>query len=204
MSSFIEPMDISFDYTAPHTVVVLGPPRSGTSMIAGILRILGVYMGQCNESNNEDPRFNKRHSIESIRALITANNAAHPQQWGWKEPSTHIYFTEVADLVRTPFFVVSYRNIMASAASKLKHTDSGDVGKLTGSYASHYLRISKLLNNSPAPRLYVNFEKALQDPLGLAEHLSQRFFGVALDRDMHDKITRYCAPGAYKPISDFL
>ncbi|MDG1118553.1 MAG: hypothetical protein P8N72_15725 [Flavimaricola sp.] len=41
MSSFFEPQkDLMFDNTQPHTIVVMGPPRSGTSMVAGILRLL--------------------------------------------------------------------------------------------------------------------------------------------------------------------
>ena len=85
MSSFFEAKEVPFDHTAPHTVVVMGPPRSGTSMVSGILRLLGIYMGNCNTANNEDPRFNKKRGTESIRALIAQNNATYPV-WGGKNP----------------------------------------------------------------------------------------------------------------------
>ena len=39
------------------TVVVLGVERGGTSMAAGIIRALGVDMGQRAGLNHEDPRF---------------------------------------------------------------------------------------------------------------------------------------------------
>lgn len=202
-SSFSEPKKVAFDHTAPHTVVIMGPPRSGTSMVSGILRLLGIYMGQCNTANNEDPRFNKKRGTDKIRTLIAANNAAYPV-WGWKEPSTHTYYDDVADLVRTPYLIVVCRNILGSAASKLKHTGDGDMARLLGSYANHYMKIGKLANQTDAPCLYINYDKAVSDPVALAEYLSQRLLGKALDDDMKDRITRYCAPGEYKSIEDFL
>ena len=203
MSNYIDSGTGSFDQTSPHTIVVLGPPRSGTSMISGILRLLGIYMGECNISNNEDPRFNKTQGAKSIRSLIAANNATHPV-WGWKEPSTHIYYENVADLVRNPFFIVVCRNILGSASSKLKHTGDGDIARLVGGYAGHYLKISKPVNHSNAPCIYINYDKALSDPVALADHLSRRFMDQPLDANKHDRIARYCVPGNYKSIDDFI
>jgi hypothetical protein len=192
-----------FDRTAPHTIVVLGPPRSGTSMVAGILRLLGIYMGECNVSNNEDPRFKKTQGVDKIRALIADNNAAH-QVWGWKEPSTHMYYGDIADQLRAPFHIVVCRNVLGSVSSKLKHTGQGDVAGLMRSYAAHYVKIGTLVNQSNAPCLYVNYDTALADPIALAHDLSERFLGKPLDADLAQCITRYCVPGAYKSINDFL
>lgn len=204
MTSYFETNIEQYDHTAPNTVVVLGPPRSGTSMISGILRLLGVYMGECNNKNNEDPRFNKRKSVASIRSLIEENNEAYPVQWGWKQPSTYHYYDQVADLVRSPIFIVSYRNILASSASKLKHTDSGDIGRLVGGYARNYLRLAKLLKEHDGPRILVNYEKVLEDPIALGEALSKRLLGKDLSPEVRGKLEAYCAPGSYKPIEDYL
>ncbi|MEP5154747.1 hypothetical protein [Planktotalea sp.] len=204
MSSYVEINIDQYDQTAPNTIVVLGPPRSGTSMISGILRLLGIYMGECTNTNNEDPRFNKRQSVESIRELIGSNNQDYPQQWGWKQPSTYLYYDKVADVVRAPIFIVSYRNILASSASKLKHTDTGDIGRLVGGYARNYLRIAKLLKEHDGPRILVNYEKVLEDPIALGEALSKRLLGKDLSPEVRGKLEAYCAPGSYKPIEDYL
>lgn len=203
MSCFFDPSGPSFDRTSPHTIVVLGPPRSGTSMVSGILRLLGIYMGDCNVSNNEDPRFKKTQGTVKIRSLIADNNQVFPV-WGWKEPSTHTYYDGIADLVRAPFFIVVCRNILGSVSSKLKHTGVGDVAQLTRSYAAHYVKIGKLVHTTKAPCLYVNYDTALIDPIALAQDLSQRLLGQPLNDDMIRRITRYCTPGAYKSINDFL
>jgi hypothetical protein len=203
MTSFFETHTAPFDRREPHTVIVLGPPRSGTSMISGILRLMGMYMGECNTANNEDPRFNKRNSVGSIRKLIEKNNDQRPV-WGWKEPSTHTYLSSVLDSVRNPFFIVSVRNVLAAAGSKLKHTDSGDVEQLIGAYSRHYMNISTLLRSIEAPTIFVNFEQAVTDPLELIDHLSDRLQGSSLDTETRDRIIQYCLPTGYKAISDFI
>lgn len=203
MSSFFEPpKDLIFDNTQPHTVVVLGPPRSGTSMVAGILRLLGIYMGQCNVKNHEDSRFNQKESIESIRALIHENNENFPI-WGWKEPSTHKYWEEVEDVVRKPYFIGVYRNILSSAASKLKHTGTADLLSMPRSIATHYQKISTLMMKPEIPCLFVNYDEVISDPVELAGFLSLRLQGKALEDDMAERIALFCAPGQYKSIQDF-
>ena len=44
-------------------VILHGVPRSGTSMISGTLRLMGVYMGEVNAKNHEGPRFNAKKMI---------------------------------------------------------------------------------------------------------------------------------------------
>ncbi|WP_281858578.1 hypothetical protein [Litoreibacter halocynthiae] len=161
-------------------------------------------MGECYVANNEDPRFNERLSVDSIRALIAENNTSYPV-WGWKEPSTHTYFNEVSDLVRTPFFIAVYRNILGSASSKRKHTEEDvNFAKLAKTYATHYVKISGLLKRANGPCFYVKYNETLSAPLALAGNLSERLRGEALSSDMSDRIARYCTPGEYKSINDFL
>ena len=172
-------------------------------MVAGILRILGIYMGQCNVKNHEDPRFNQKQSIDLIRALITSNNANFPI-WGWKEPSTHRYWDKVEDVVRNPYFIGVYRNILSSAASKLKHTGSADLLSMPGSIAAHYQKISALMMKPEIPCLFINYDEVLSDPVELAKFLSLRLKGQALEESMAERIALFCAPGVYKSIEEFL
>ncbi|NDV51659.1 hypothetical protein [Salipiger sp. PrR003] len=203
MTSFIETTVSSSDSAQPPTVIVLGPPRSGTSMISGILRLLGIYMGECNPKNNEDQRFNKTNDTADIEALISQNNTSHGI-WGWKHPSTHIYYESIAGSVRNPFFIASFRNVLDAAASKLKHTGSGDPLDLIRPYASHYVKISSLIAESGRPCIYVNYDKAAADPVPLAEHLAQRLLGRTLEDRERKKVTEYCTPGSYKSIDELL
>lgn len=84
-----------------NSIVVCGSPRSGTSMISGILRTMGVDMGNdyCDPDNNEDSRYlihNGNRAIfhdnttfteylEKITPLISEQNSK--RLTGWKDPA---------------------------------------------------------------------------------------------------------------------
>jgi len=204
MSSFFEPQkDLMFDNTQPHTIIVMGPPRSGTSMVAGILRLLGVHMGRCKYKNHEDLRFDKRQSITSIRTRINNTNNKYPI-WGWKHPTTHEYWEEVADVVRNPYFIGVYRNILSSPVSKLKNTGTVNLLSMPRSIAVHYQKISTLMMKPEIPCLFINYDEVLADPVELARFLSLRLIGKPLEESMAERVALFCAPGSYKSIEEFL
>lgn len=188
---------------SPSTLVVIGPPRSGTSMVAGIIRLLGVYFGECTPRNNEDPNFNAKRPIESIRGKIAEYNGTHPKLWGWKAPTTHKYYAEVADLVRSPVFVVVYRNILSSIKSKVKHTGEGEFDKLSRAYANHYVGISRLTSSDYGPTLHLSYEEAVKNPVALASELSELIYGKPMDKNMEQMVADYCTPGSYKTFKEF-
>lgn len=71
----------------PEAVVVLGPHRSGTSMIAGLLKILGVYLGPDHELMTPHPENEKGYFEHSEICLI---NMLLLQSFGgdwWNPPS---------------------------------------------------------------------------------------------------------------------
>ena len=94
-------------YTESHqrTVIVLGVPRGGTSMVAKILSVLGVFMGDKLGATYEDPDFfrvmqrfgnmppwrrkwhflQRRKVLSDIQSLVAQRNVDH-EVWGWKFP----------------------------------------------------------------------------------------------------------------------
>ena len=66
------------------TLVVLGVERGGTSMVAGVLRALGVPMGDRAGLNHEDPAFLK-DDPDKLRRAIRTRNKQH-DMWGFKVP----------------------------------------------------------------------------------------------------------------------
>ena len=107
------------------TFIIIGPPRSGTSMLSGCLKIMGVYMGESNALNHEDPRFNARNNPSEIRRIIEEINL-RKEVWGWKDPSTHKYLSDVIERVRNPILIVSCRNPFDAARSKIVRTSDTD------------------------------------------------------------------------------
>src|SRR5687768_290341 len=82
----------------PHsggTFVVLGAPRGGTSMVAGALHHLGLFMGQpLSQGSYEDATLItaiSRQNLGTVKKTIAARNREHAV-WGWKQPAQVDYF----------------------------------------------------------------------------------------------------------------
>ena len=134
------------------TVVVLGAFRGGTSMVAGALKALGVFMGerfssQSEYDNEEDLEFSdllhndellKRAAasgevseadfgpLDGVNALVRRRNEAH-WLWGWKYPGTVLWLlhTGLAGRLRNPHFVTVFRDPLAVCQHEL------DVGRIS-------------------------------------------------------------------------
>jgi hypothetical protein len=67
------------------TVVVLGPPRSGTSTMGGLLSILGVDMGRVREPKLKNPKgfYEDRDFLNLIDGIY---EQADPESSGWSPP----------------------------------------------------------------------------------------------------------------------
>jgi hypothetical protein len=99
------------------TYIVMGCKRGGTSLVAGILRILGVYMGdEFIDDNHEDQEFRKKSTKEIIN-LIEKRNREY-EIWGWKDPESIDYIHHVLPYLVNPVFILVYRDPMAIAMSE--------------------------------------------------------------------------------------
>jgi hypothetical protein len=121
------------------TVVVLGTYRGGTSMVAKMLRDLGVPMGWCQigpsdpYDSAEDAEFRdllhrmdlldktqlsaydfSSAGLDALTGLIWRRDAAH-QIWGWKFPGTvkWLLHSGLAARLRNPHFITVFRDPLA-------------------------------------------------------------------------------------------
>lgn len=63
------------------TFIVFSVMRGGTTMVAGLMRALGIFMGdEINENNQESMSFNSK-SHDDMRAKINTLNQSHAV-WG--------------------------------------------------------------------------------------------------------------------------
>lgn len=110
---------------AQKTYVVLGSPRGGTSLIAGSLKVLGVYMGENPTEQYEDPDFKltPREAAlarKRLSPVIARRNREH-EFWGWKLPNNIYYIREVVGALINPVFIFVYRSPLEIARSSCKH-----------------------------------------------------------------------------------
>lgn len=83
-------------------IVVIGTARGGTSMVAGVLSRLGVYMGdRANHPVYEDVRLSEafeKKQIARFKHIVEEYSMKHTH-WGWKRPSTIDHLSEVNSLL---------------------------------------------------------------------------------------------------------
>ena len=157
------------------TFVVLGAPRGGTSMVAGALHHLGLFMGQpLAPATYEDTALisainNRKLGI--IRRTISERNDRYPI-WGWKQPSHFDYFVEnVVPLLKNPVFIVVYRDLVATA-NRNRIAVGADLVASMEATARLYDRITRFVSTTTSAVMVLSYEKALNDGAGFVAALA--------------------------------
>ena len=168
------------------TVVVLGVERGGTSMVAGVVRALGIEMGPRAGLNHEDPLF-LTEDHELLKKRIATRNAENAT-WGFKVPKATMHLEFFEGVLRKPVYLVAYRNSLAVADSWMQR----GAGQLTGvlkRVQTYQDALLKLYETSSAPILLINYERAVQDGSSQAQFVDEliAFLGVSVDSAARDR-----------------
>ncbi|MCP4748085.1 MAG: hypothetical protein GY874_18405 [Desulfobacteraceae bacterium] len=144
------------------TFIVLGAPRGGTSMIAGLLRLFGIYMGNKLGHQHEDPQFRKETTLDTKIDQIEKNNKSH-KKWGWKLPNTIYYYEDIKNHIINPVFVVIYRNPLSIAMSSADRDNRDFRFKLAEVPINHYRKMHNLISNNPdVPSVMISYDEAIR------------------------------------------
>ncbi|HEX2176832.1 MAG TPA: hypothetical protein VHG70_13070 [Nocardioidaceae bacterium] len=190
---------------AQRTYVILGTRRGGTSMIAGVARALGLDLGELgNRKNNEDPRFQNR-PVEKMRDSISQRND-EADVWGWKFPAAGNYLPDVWASLRNPYFLIVYRDPIASALSQSRFDRPR--ARRTERLSIHESSANSNLNTGFAlavdrPCLLVSHERATHDPNALIDDIAEFLEVSDVSADLRERILEYVKPGHYKVFDDF-
>jgi hypothetical protein len=168
---------------AKRTLIVTGIARSGTSLVAGLLRQSGVFMGQhLHEVVDEDAAMLEAlHSrdMTMLDSLIGERNAAH-DLWGFKLPNLHAFLEhqEIARF-RNPHLIVIFRDPVAVAVRNALSEHYPEMQALTSATNAAY-SLSRFVERVGCPVLLLSYEKALLFPGMLIDNLLA-FCGLRLD-----------------------
>ena len=99
------------------TIVVMGLARSGTSMMATILKTLGVFIGDSlTKGSLEDKEISNLMEAssddETLKKIISQRNKSH-KIWGWKRPGAFKKIAKYENLLRNPFYIFMTRDLAA-------------------------------------------------------------------------------------------
>lgn len=159
------------------TVVVLGVERGGTSMAAGIVRALGVDMGQRAGLNHEDPRFITDEDIK-LEKLITQRDK-ESDIWGFKMPKAVNKLAFLEKKLRNPYLIIVHRNL-AAVADSWNQRGAGQYLDVIERALNYHQLIADHLKKSKRPALIVNYEQSVKDKQETVKKIA-KFLGLEID-----------------------
>jgi hypothetical protein len=197
----------------PHTVVVLGAARGGTSMVAGVLRILGIDMGEhVDGDNNEDQVFvvhrgdrgiftdktkaqHKAAYLESIGRHIAERDREN-RTWGWKDPLAPYYVSEIVSNLQQPAFIFVARDPIAIAIRESNEERSQDPGATLAyilNAVTEYKAIAQFLAGRAQGSLLISYERALRQPKSTVSGIRD-FLCLSPDEAAETKAAAFISP----------
>lgn len=149
--------------SAQRTIVVLGSPRGGTSMVSATLRKLGVMMGEKLGHQHEDRNFRRDVPLPMMIETIQHRNREH-DVWGWKLPNSVYYVEDLLPYLRNPHFVAIFRNPYSISRSSAERDRRDYEVNLLQVAANHTKKVVDLLARLKAPAALTAFESAMANP----------------------------------------
>lgn len=178
------------------TLLITGVARSGTTMIASVLRSAGVFLGEyLHEAVHEDSRMLGilQHGDERmLRDLIAERNAEHVT-WGFKLPTLHALMRyNWVGYFRQPRLIIIYRDPVAIAVRDSLSEHFEERQSLIS--ATHAMTsLAMFADRANCPTLMLSYEKAIMDPEGML-HTLLGFCGLPWDPETITSLAREVRP----------
>lgn len=154
-------------------IVVVGTARGGTSMIAGALAKLGVFMGdRAAPPVYEDVRLSEafeKKDDESIKS-ITSEYSINHERWGWKRPSSINYLEYVEKQIDSPSYIFVFKDILSIAQRNSISMLSDILPSMEGAL-KQYGSCLNFLKNGNHHAMLVSYDKAVTSPAILIDSL---------------------------------
>lgn len=154
-------------------VVVIGTARGGTSLIAGVLNKLGVFMGdRASPPVYEDVRLSEAIEAKDVvlaRRIIAEYRGSHAK-WGWKRPSAIECLNKVDSLFGAPNYIFIYKDIF-SIAQRNAISMSNEIIPGMERALREYEKTLFFLKSVNPHALLVSYDKALLFPDELVDNI---------------------------------
>jgi hypothetical protein len=147
----------------PKTLVVVGVGRGGTSIVAGALAALGVFMGDGSEPPVfEDVRLAEAmeaSDLDRVRSIVAEYDRRSPV-WAFKRPSIIRRLEMMHAVFRNPVYLFVFRDILCVANRNVLSMYAELLPSLRQPL-EHYARILDFIEHANPSGLLISTEKAL-------------------------------------------
>lgn len=185
--------------TGPRTYIVFGVMRGGTTMVAGLLRAFGIFMGDNLDTTNQESEDFKGESSDKLHAVVEANNARYPV-WGWKHPNAIDELEQLLPHLRNPHLICIYRDGVATAQGLNRWHPFEPLRALQETLKRHQ-RNFEFISGNDVPAILISYEKAERHKKLFVSQFSNAV-GVDPNYDSFD-FEGYLQAGSYKRIESF-
>lgn len=154
-------------------IVVIGTARGGTSMIAGALAKLGVFMGdRAVAPVYEDVRLSEAFEKKDydLAQTIMDEYSSKYEKWGWKRPSSIDYLDTVENIMDSPSYVFIFKDIL-SIAQRNSISMLNEVLPGMQNAMNQYAKALTFLSKYKHHAMLVSYDKAVAYPEDLVNSL---------------------------------
>lgn len=185
----------------PRTYITIGVMRGGTSMVAGVLRGLGLDLGpEVSEQNHESALFTRRSDVAGLKSTLLQYNQTN-DVWGWKFPHAADYLNDIWDDIVNPHLICVFRDPAANARGLHRWGSHDDSFKATNASLQRQQKNLNLVRQKGAPALFVSYEKAERHKRQFVTELAA-WTGLEADFQSFD-FEGFMAAESYKNVADY-
>jgi len=181
----------------PKTIVILGPARSGTSIVAGALHHLGVFMGERSvkpvfEDTKLSSAFESK-SWKNVKGILGEYNQKYPI-WGYKRPNVlhdiqrldeflnlgyasadecdkyNQRFREFHSSLRNPVYILTFKDVF-SISNRNRISMNTDLIRQMENALAYYSRLISIIKAIDFNALFVSSPKIVEEKEAFIEQL---------------------------------
>lgn len=177
-------------------IIVVGVARGGTSLIAGILENLGLFMGD----KSCKPVFEDVHlssffedgNDKKVAEIISEYQRKH-KIFGWKRPSSISQLQKVDSLFSKPKYIFIFKDVLSIAArNKISMQSKSLFPSMQDALNKYSLAISFIKETQP-DSLLISYEKAMLNQNELVNTINT-FCGLNADKTMINNAIHFIDP----------
>ena len=144
-------------------IVVVGVARGGTSLVAGALSHLGVFMGdRAMAPVFEDVRLSEHFESKDLFAakrVVDEYTEMH-DLWGWKRPSSLNYLQDVDTLLDSPKYIFIFKDVF-SIGQRNKISMLSDVVVGMEKAMESYSKILTFIKKNNPSAMFASYDKVI-------------------------------------------
>jgi hypothetical protein len=186
------------------TIIVVGCARGGTSIVAGVLSSLGIFMGD----NSGSPVFEdtklaaafESKNYQAANEIIDEYNLEH-QIWGFKRPSSIDYLSKIHAMVRNPYYIIIFKDILAIGNRNSISMQSELIENMQAALGNYQKIIEFIQIKNPKAAMLVSAEKLLQHKGYFIEQLCI-FLDLQVASDLVEKAEVFIEPNSSEYLYD--